>query len=503
MRVQRTFIVSLLAGVLLTAGPGPAAAEPTPALDGPRGTSASKSLVIGIDGAGLTRIRAANTPVLHRLMRQGTSSLTYTFAAARHKPGAAPLPGPGWASVLTGGWPELHGVLDDTFRGNRLEFYPDYLTRAERRRPRLSTFSVTDWTPLGTSDEGGPLISDEVDRRVAFRSGDGRASYVRNDQRSVNVAARHLRANGPDASFVYLGKTGQAARAHGAASPEYARSLEADDQHVGRLLQAIQSRPTYGRERWQIIVTNSHGYTAAGRYGGYSPNEREQFIIARGPGLPRGVRRNLFSAHDVAASVFDHLRLGPTRWGYTGSPLRKIRDFRFSGGWRVDNSKMPGGGVQAWRGWQLTTQKEWSAADRGEGREDFVHGRGVIAVADSDEWADAEREPGDFESVLISPPYDVKGFTRRQISFEGHYDHEPSSSACVSVRFNGGPLRELRCSASDGGSGTSGLPVDVPSGANTMRIYFKHRGDDDYFWAIDDVRVCAVQVGRLGECPGP
>ncbi|CAM5353026.1 hypothetical protein SALBM311S_08742 [Streptomyces alboniger] len=45
--------------------------------------------------------------------------------------------GPGWSSVLTGVWPDRHGVTGNDFTGADYLRYPDFLTRATTLRPGL------------------------------------------------------------------------------------------------------------------------------------------------------------------------------------------------------------------------------------------------------------------------------------------------------------------------------------------------------------------------------
>lgn len=71
-------------------------------------------------------------------------------------------------------------------------------------------------------------------------------------------------------------------------------------------------------------------------------------------------------------------------------------------GWSVQNdASMSEGGVEDWRGWTFTTQDYWVEAED-QMRDRFARSHNVIAVADSDEFADL---PGDhrFETSLASP----------------------------------------------------------------------------------------------------
>ena len=60
---------------------------------------------------------------------------------------------------------------EDDGESNDYATYPDFLTRIERERPELNTFAVLDWPPLGTTDSGGPLVSDTIDVKINFDGG--------------------------------------------------------------------------------------------------------------------------------------------------------------------------------------------------------------------------------------------------------------------------------------------------------------------------------------------
>ncbi|MSZ76003.1 MAG: sulfatase-like hydrolase/transferase [Actinobacteria bacterium] len=489
--------------------------DPIPTPDGPAGTRTSKSLVVGIDGAGLAQIRSADTPVLHALMRGGTTSLAYRYgtAPAGLTQEAATVSGPGWSTLLSGVWPDKHGVRDNTFEGKRLGAWPDYLSRAEAIDPTLSTFAVADWDPIATASAGGPIIGGGVDVRIGLRSDTDGRGYAVNDERSTDVAARYLESRGPDLSFVYLGLVDSVGHEHGAASAEYAAALETVDAQIGRLLAAIRARPTSADEDWQIVVTNDHGHTASGGHGGNTLAERQQFVIAQGGGIAAGVRRDDLNVTDIVPTAYAHV--GARRAsGLDGLPVGTVRpdDFdRVRGslrprvdetgipssrlgwtptappGWRVDNSRMPQGGVREWRGWTFATDPFWTSAQTSQGRENFVRARGVLAVADSDEWDDADHGPGRFDSTLVSPAYAVEPGAV-ELRFQTHYQQEGAQRGRVLVSFDARAPRSVATYSSNV-SGPQRLTIQVPQGASSMRVRFRYTGDNDWYWALDDVRL--------------
>ncbi|UCC83807.1 MAG: alkaline phosphatase family protein [Gemmatimonadota bacterium] len=257
-----------------------------------------KVLVIGIDGVRPDVLAEVPTPAIDALISEGAFS-------GRVITEAQTISGPGWSSMLTGVWPEKHGVTSNDFTGNNYATYPDFLSRLELIDGDFSTFAVVDWAPLGSEASGGPLLSDTIDVKLDF-DGD-QLGYQEGDNRSVAAAVRFLEHQDPDAAFVYIGYPDVAAHDHGGRSQEYYQSIETADVHVGRLVAALRNRPTYEREDWLILVSTDHGHRDAGGHGGDSPEERTVFFLASGPSVRHGTLPPDVNIVDVAVTALAHL----------------------------------------------------------------------------------------------------------------------------------------------------------------------------------------------------
>ncbi|GAA4227773.1 hypothetical protein FHR32_000750 [Streptosporangium album] len=481
-----------------------AQAGPVPVPDVPDGISADKVLVIGLDGLRHDRIAAADAPNLDALIAHGTfgTSLLYT------QPMAATSSGPGWSTIATGTWPDKHKVRNNTFAGKRYDLYPDFLTRLEKVNPAYSTYAAMDWRPLGDQGAFGPGIDARI---VLDGDSDG---YPVEDGRVIAVSEKVLRDRDPDVAFVSLGNVDITGHDSGAASQAYLNAIATVDTYVGRLLAAVQSRPAYPGERWTVIVTTDHGHTDAGGHGGSTIEERRTFVLAAGPGIAAGATPVGTRLVDVAATVFgqlglprpagldgrsivlrsadpfDRLPLG-RRVRETGIPA-EVRGFTHTAppGWSVDNRGLPSGGVEEWRGWSFTTDEFWSRAQRDQWRELFVRGRGVFAVADSDEWDDRPHGTGTFNSTLASAPYPVAGRHAVRIGYVTHYRQNGGQRAQVLVSFDRGRTKVVKAYTADAISKVESIPVAVPAGATRMTVRFRYsNADNDWYWAIDDLRV--------------
>ncbi|NJD20762.1 MAG: nucleotide pyrophosphatase, partial [Gemmatimonadetes bacterium] len=252
MPFARTPAATVLA-VLLTACAPAERPEPEPR---------PKVLLIGIDGVRPDVMAEVPTPNIDSLAAVGA----FTATARTVMPSVS---GPTWSSMLTGVRPEKHGVVDNDFTGKRYDLFPDFLTRMEQVRPELNTFAVVDWVPLGAAPDSSPTLSGRVDVKRVL---DGyELGWAQADDSSVALAVDQLAHGDPDALFVYLGNPDEVSHENHSIGAEYREAIALADAHVGRLVAAVRSRPTYAAEDWLILVATDHGRTAEGDHGGDTP----------------------------------------------------------------------------------------------------------------------------------------------------------------------------------------------------------------------------------------
>jgi endonuclease/exonuclease/phosphatase family metal-dependent hydrolase len=313
--MTRLVLGFLVLGLLLAPGCG------TPDLPDP---SSPKVLLVGIDGVRVDILKEVDTPVFDALAASGS----FSDQARTARPTVS---GPAWSSMLTGVWPQKHGVLTNEFSSNRYAEFPDFLTRIELSRPELHTVAVADWLPLVAEDSGGPLISDAADRKIVL---DGyELGWLEADSAGVDAAIRELRIGDPDALFVYLGAPDEISHRTGGIGQEYRDAIATADAHLGKLLEAIRDRPSYAREDWLILVGTDHGRTDTGSHGGDSPEEATVFFLAEGPSVERGAPAFPPSIVDIPVTALAHLgitadpdwKLDGTAVGLRGTAVDTLR----------------------------------------------------------------------------------------------------------------------------------------------------------------------------------
>ena len=295
-----------------------------PSADSARGTP--KVLLIGIDGVRPDVLAEVATPHIDALVLEGW----YTAEARTTTPSVS---GPAWSSMLTGVWPDKHGVTNNNFTGRNYAQYPSFLARLEEVRPELATFAALDWLPLAELEGGDPVIPPAIDAREIVDGYD--LGWGEADGEVTARAVQHLGAADPDALFVYLGNPDETSHRNGSIGAEYRDAIALADSHVGMLVDAIRARPAYADEDWLILISTDHGRRADGGHGGASPEEMTIFIVASGPatGTWHGQATSPATATqpaprpptfivDVAATALDHLGIASdTAWQLDGMPL--------------------------------------------------------------------------------------------------------------------------------------------------------------------------------------
>ncbi|MER5983780.1 alkaline phosphatase family protein [Streptomyces sp. NPDC001787] len=461
----------------------------------PSGTKQAKTLVIGVDGASIDAFGRASVPNLDKLMSTGMTARSNLFA----NPMAPTVSGAGWSSIATGVWPDKHNVKDNNFTAPNYGQYPDYATRLETADPATSTLVVGTWNPIPQIVFGAA-----TDLRIAGG----------NDAGTTAKAEDYLAHGNPDSTFVHLDEVDGAGHSSGTGSDAYLKALGVADAQIGRLLDAVTSRPTYAQEDWLVVITSDHGHTPTGGHGGNSPGERGTFVIARGKGIAPGSVRHDVRITDIAPTVLRHEGVATDpAWNLDGTALAELKPDAFDAlrgslrapvdetklpaatkgwtntapaGWSIDNARMPAGGVTEWRGWSFATDEFWTNAELGQGRETNVRARDVFAVADSDEWDDKAHDAGQFDSTLVSPAYRLNGAATANLSYATDYRVDGPQTGDVYVSYDGGAPQLVKSYRANANT-VERVKLDVPAGARTARFSFRYTGTNSAFWTVDQV----------------
>ena len=174
-------------------------------------------------------------------------------------------------------------------------------------------------------------------------------------------------------------------------------------------------------------------------------------------------------------------------------------------GWSVNNDGTPNTGdddigVFEWEQWSFATPDFWTFADR-QDRQDFG-GTGVIAIADGDEWDDLADpgDNGDLTTLMQTPEFDISTASEGVIlSFDSSWRDEDGQTAIITAILDGTELEVLRWNSDDTSEffhdDNPNEAVEVmidTAGASTMQLSFTYIGNNDWWWAVDNIEVSAV-----------
>jgi predicted AlkP superfamily pyrophosphatase or phosphodiesterase len=270
--------------------------------------SASRVLVISVDGLNpraLVLLGRGRTPNLHRLIREGASTLNARTVRERTETL------PNHTSMVTGRRVYApaggHGV---NWNDDRTD--PSTVQEAAGGSV-ASLFSAV-------HDSGGAsavFASKEKLRlfRRSWPAGVDRIVIRRDNARLVRLAKRDLLSQRRTITFVHLSRPDVVGHRKGYMTAAYLRAVAATDAQVGRFLRALDNHPTLARET-TVLLTSDHG----GR--GKSHSDRTQYVNYRVPFLAWGA--GVAAGEDLYALNPDYADPGRTRPAYTNArqPVR-------------------------------------------------------------------------------------------------------------------------------------------------------------------------------------
>jgi len=280
-----------------------------------------KALIVLLDGIPTDVLERVETPTLDAIANQGGFTPAYVGGQKGEYSETPTISAPGYMNMITGVWANKHNVW-----GNKVE-NPNYnywnmFRIAKQAKTDCSIAIYSTWEDNRTKliGEGKPdagslkfdyaLDGFELDT-INYPHRPDRKYIFEIDEHVSKGAAKHIKASGPDLSWVYLEFTDDMGHKFGD-SPEMDEAVKQADNQVKRIWDAIQYREQNFKEDWMIVLTTDHGRTAVdGKgHGGQSERERSTWIITNNNKLnPRFSNRPPIT--DILPSVLEHLEILP------------------------------------------------------------------------------------------------------------------------------------------------------------------------------------------------
>lgn len=246
----------------------------------PEGKTEKKAIIIGYDGcrADILATKSDDNSAVSSVLKDGGSiNLLYCGGVNYPEKNTQDTStAPGWCSILTGQWADVHGVT-----GNDIPKSMDaktLMTTLTEDGTIASASFITKWAGHFSRKNATYLPEVEYCNEhalpVTFTKCD-------NDEASHEAVLEEIADEAcSDFIFVIYEPTDSVGHNKGFSfnNPAYKEAFAKMDAFGYETIEAIKARETYDTEDWLIIVTSDHGGIRTG-HGGDSIQERMTFVV--------------------------------------------------------------------------------------------------------------------------------------------------------------------------------------------------------------------------------
>ena len=306
------------AALVATALAGVMAAE-TCGAQAPGGTP--KAVFVIADGIPADVLERTATPELDEISAEGGYTRAFVGGIVGTASESPTISAVGYNSLLTGTWANKHNVWSNSIEDPNYRYW-DIFRIAKAHDPTLETAIFSTWldnrTKLlgdGQAAAGGHKLDyhfDGFELDTERFPHDENGDYLKDiDALVAGEAARYIREEGPDLSWIYLEHTDSVGHLFGDGA-EMAAAVRNMDTRIGVVWGAIKQRRERHNEDWLLLVTTDHGRDAATGtgHGGQSERERTTWIVTNSKRLNDRFDKKKPAIVDIMPSIATHLGLG-------------------------------------------------------------------------------------------------------------------------------------------------------------------------------------------------
>lgn len=279
-----------------------------------------KSVFIIVDGIAADVIKKLDPPNLRKIARAGGFAHAIVGGEKDGYSQTPTISAVGYNSVLTGTWVNKHNVWDNDITEPNYH-YPTIFRLLKTQWPQKKIAVYSSWIDNRTKLVGDGLPQtrninvdfhfDGLEHDTLNYPHDEQRDFMhRIDEAVAEQAAKGIRDQAPDLSWVYLEYTDDMGHMYGD-SPAFHKAVDYADKQVGRIWDAVQYRMKNFNEDWLIIITTDHGRDSVSghNHGGQSARERAGWIVTNAKGLNEHFRKNKASIVDIMPTIARFMNL--------------------------------------------------------------------------------------------------------------------------------------------------------------------------------------------------
>jgi hypothetical protein len=264
-------------------------------------------IVIGVDGLSPDGLRKTETPVIDKMIKNGSVkwNVRTVLATASSQ---------NWASMIMGAGPEQHGIIDNDWEMDDHSLpaivheadgrFPTIFSILKKNKPEAEIGTVYHWDGFGRLFQKNAVNYDK---------------HFTSEDATTTDFIRYIKDKKPMFGFVHLDHVDHAGHHGGHGTPEYYASVAKTDSLVGQILKGIKDAGM--EDNTLVIIWSDHGGMGKG-HGGATLQEAEITGIFYGKGVKKGyeIQQQVYT-YDLAASIAFAFNVTPP-YAWIGRPVK-------------------------------------------------------------------------------------------------------------------------------------------------------------------------------------
>lgn len=293
-----------------------------------------KAIMVIVDGIPADMVERLNPPTFEEISQVGGYTRAFTGGETGKYNESPTISAVCYAHLVNGVWTHKHNIWGNGLKAPNFN-YPSLFWYLKQQDPSKKIAIYSSWednrTKLigeGKAEIGGMKFDFYEDGfeldTVMFPNNPKKDKFLDIDNHVAKLAAKGIRENAPDLSWVYLQYTDNVGHGFGN-SPEMDKAIFQADAQVRDIWEAVKYREENHNEEWLVYVVTDHGRDDKGyHHGGQSHRERTIWFTTNDKNLNPYFHQNTPGLVDVFPTIVNFLDIhAPENYQYEwdGVPL--------------------------------------------------------------------------------------------------------------------------------------------------------------------------------------